>query len=478
MKTNPKMKTQFTKTQIVSGLWLALLAPLLACHAVRAQTLVSGNISGTWTPAGNPYVATDNCTVPSGQTLTIQPGVIVWIGENHSITANGLIQAVGTPSQRITFQAPISSQYWSNIFLIHESGTNRFKYCDFRNARTAISMGVYGGNAAMNSEIMNCTFSNCISGAIYGESQGITFGGIATLDPIIKNCVFESMSNACVIRIFQDSFGQSFGYANPKIIGNIFKNVTGIAFRMVNESGGSSQPVFLNNTLFNCRTGVDSGEPWSGDSWDAKVQSCIFIGCSNAVVRSGSASANVSYNDFFANGKNFTGYPGTYGLPIIANRNGTSCDLLYNTFQDPQFVATNDFHFATNSPCIDAGTPDWAFTDMCFPPSLGTSFPDQGAYGGPDAANWLDVVPKLPVQASISKSNNIIQVSWGALPRSEYQIQYVTNFVSVGTNNWLNLTNGKVLGVDKPTSLIVATNSNALNKQFFRIQSLGRTPGN
>ena len=96
---------------------------------------------------------------------------------------------------------------------------------------------------------------------------------------------------------------------------------------------------------------------------------------------------------------------------------------------------------------------------------------------GPDAANWLDVVPKLCAEATMSKSNNVVRVHWGAIPRSEYQVQYLTNFTLVGTNNWLNFPNGRVLAADKPTSLIVATNSNQ-PKMFFRVQSLGRTPGN
>jgi hypothetical protein len=43
-------------------------------------TTVSGNIFGTWTPAGNPYIVVDNCTVQSGTSLTIEPGVIVELG--------------------------------------------------------------------------------------------------------------------------------------------------------------------------------------------------------------------------------------------------------------------------------------------------------------------------------------------------------------------------------------------------------------
>ena len=53
---------------------------------ISAQTLVSGNVSGSWTPAGNPYVVVDNCTVPSGQTLNINPGVTIIIGSNLNLT--------------------------------------------------------------------------------------------------------------------------------------------------------------------------------------------------------------------------------------------------------------------------------------------------------------------------------------------------------------------------------------------------------
>jgi hypothetical protein len=139
---------------------------------------------------------------------------------------------------------------------------------------------------------------------------------------------------------------------------------------------------------------------------------------------------------------------------------------------DPQF--TNDFHLATNSPCIDAGSPDWAYTDMCFPPSQGTNYPDMGAFGGPDACNWLDVVPMLPATLAVTQSDQIMTLSWGAIPRSEYQVQYATNLLTVGTN-WIDCANGCVPAVDKPTSWVVATNGNPM---FFRLLSLGRTFGN
>jgi hypothetical protein len=467
-----------------SETWLVVAFVALALGAsptfTHAQTLVSGNISGTWSPAGNPYVVTDNCIVPSGQVLTIQPGTVVWIGENLSISASGLIQAVGTPAQRITFQAPVSTLYWNAISLTYTSGTNRFKYCDFSNANTALWMHILGGDAIFTVEIMNCNFSNCSSAGIYGEAQGNAYcawscwSQFAEIDPIIKNCVFNNTGNGCHFKILgyrTPQYGYiGYGFANPKIMANTFENLSGTAFLMsIGDYAGGGAPTFINNTIINCGVGVDSQVPW-----DALVQNNIFHSSTNAVRTSGVLSRAISYNCFYENMTNFTGYPSSYGSFIIPNRNGSLCDLSFNLGQDPLFLATNDFHLQTNSPCIDAGTPNWAFTDMCFPPGQGTSYPDLGAYGGPDAANWLDVVPKLPVRATISKSGDVIQINWGAIPRSEYQVQYQTNWPST---NWVNFPNGWVRAIDKPTSLVVATDSGITN-HFFRIQSLGRKPGN
>jgi hypothetical protein len=481
------MKTRVrTTTRIISPIVVLTAIAALGLSltfSARAQTLVSGNISGTWAPSGNPYIATDNCTVPAGTNLRLLPGVIFMISENLSVTVNGSIQAVGTPTQRITIQAPISSQYWSNIVVNYSAEvTNLFRYCDFSNGRTAIDMRVYAINATMPIEIMNCAFSNCTERAIYGEA----FGGAGTfwnawagIDVVIRNCAFNSVASGCNFWIGgQDAgfWGIGIGYANVKIVGSVFRNITNEAVSLVvgNYASGGSPATLINNTIVNAGRGVTVQDPW-----DARIQSCIFSGCSNAVMVSGLLSRTISYNDFFNNVTNFTGLPSTYGTVVWVNRNGTPSDIPYNIFQNPLFVGANDFHLQTNSLCIDAGTPDWSFTDMCFSNlvSQGTSFPDLGAYGGPDAVNWLDTVPLLSAQAAISQdTNGVIRVSWGALPRSEYQVQWTSNMLNAVASNWFNVSNGWVRAIDKPTSLNVATNPPHAER-YYRVRSLGRTPG-
>ena len=125
----------------------------------------------------------------------------------------------------------------------------------------------------------------------------------------------------------------------------------------------------------------------------------------------------------------------------------------------------------------NAGAPGGAFANMCFPPSVATNFPDLGAYGGPDACNWLDIVPVLlPTVTSFSASTTSYWLSWGAVPRSSYQIQY--SLTGPGSNEWSDLPNGQVLAADKPTQFPVWAYPSTNSKAFFRIQSLGRNPGN
>jgi hypothetical protein len=206
----------------------AILACILASTIQsRAQTFVSGNISGTWSPAGNPYIVSDNATVADGQTLNIQPGTVVWIGAGVSISTgnNSSIKAVGTPGQRITVQSPNSSQYWSQIYLNNSSGvTNQFTCCDFSGATNAILIGA--NTAAMVAKIMDCTFSNCVSSAI-AASAGMFF---------TTNRLFISA--------------------------NIFSDLSGPAFLLFNSGNdGSGTASIINSTFVNCAGGVNVTDP-------------------------------------------------------------------------------------------------------------------------------------------------------------------------------------------------------------------------
>lgn len=445
--------------------------------AANAQTLVSPTIqTSTWLPSGNPYVISENATVPAGHTLTLEPGVVVWVGQGLGITVNGSIQANGTPTNRITFTSPTPSWYWREIRINHAAGvTNRFKYCDFQNATNAVSLYVSG--ATMVAELFNNSFSNCVAEAILGQATGDwdanTSGARvyhAYLQPVIKNCMFRNTGGGCRFTLQgRSSFVYGVtgrGYSDFKLIGNAFVNVTNRAVSLeIGSYAGGGSPEIVNNTFVQCAGGVFAQDPW-----DAVVQNNILVESGSAVVCSGSLSRAVSYNCFFANATNFTGYPWTYGQAILQNRNGTACDLLYNLFVEPQFVGDGDFRLTDSSPCIDAGdatNPNYG--DLCFEVSKGTGISDLGAYGGADACNWLDVVPRLPTTPWMTVSESRPLIHWDAIPRSTYRIQYLTNVTDL---EWKALMD--VTAPQKRTATEVSATS---AERYFRIQSLGRTPG-
>ncbi len=63
------------------------------------------------------------------------------------------------------------------------------------------------------------------------------------------------------------------------------------------------------------------------------------------------------------------------GVLTTVNLNGDSCDVYYNILMDPLFVDTTnfDFHLTENSPCIDAGDPN-------FPLDPDNTISDMGAF--------------------------------------------------------------------------------------------------
>ena len=117
--------------------WFILLSLLILAYsvAVSASTTVpAGEVSGTWSVEGAPYVVQGDVEIPDGETLVIEPGVTVQFETNAGLSANGTLTAVGTAASLIRFtsaQTSPSPGDWDGLALRSSSGSLAWIQIDY-----------------------------------------------------------------------------------------------------------------------------------------------------------------------------------------------------------------------------------------------------------------------------------------------------------------------------------------------------------
>jgi parallel beta-helix repeat protein len=139
----------------------------------------------------------------------------------------------------------------------------------------------------------------------------------------------------------------------------------------------------INNTIVgNGRSGIVAEDP----SLAPTIKNNIITHNEDAGIRA--AGIGYSHNLLFANNETDNCDP-AYLWCIRRQYGGYEDEKSYlehnGIIADPLFVDArhHDYHLQGASPAIDAGDPDMRFHDVNFPPSLGSSVNDIGAYGGP-----------------------------------------------------------------------------------------------
>ncbi|MFH1862155.1 MAG: right-handed parallel beta-helix repeat-containing protein, partial [bacterium] len=183
-----------------------------------SSTPVSGNVSGIWSAANNPYYVMGDVTVPSGTTLTIEPGVQVLFQGLYSLQVmeNAVLSAVGNAQDSISFGALNPITGWQGIHFLGASSSSRLEFCKIQHGKALEPESVEIGGAilcqASHPTIANCTIKNCQ--ANYG-------GAIACYqaNPIISNNAIEWNEAA-----FEGGGIHCAENSAPAINNNIIKN--------------------------------------------------------------------------------------------------------------------------------------------------------------------------------------------------------------------------------------------------------------
>jgi len=146
-------------TFYVCGAILFFVSPIF----VHAYTLVDyGTISTDteWTIDKSPYLIQNNFTVPSGVTLTIDPGVVLKFTGGGDLYISGAVVANGTPDEKIYFTnigdnsvGSLPDDFYNNLALglfgiVIQGGTFSLTNGEIRNAEYGIT--IHGGGLSFN----------------------------------------------------------------------------------------------------------------------------------------------------------------------------------------------------------------------------------------------------------------------------------------------------------------------------------------
>jgi hypothetical protein len=172
--------------------------------ALADTTWVSwGNVSGTWSAAGSPYMIQSDVEVAQRDTLRISHGVRVYFTGLYRIKVYGSFAAVGTENDRIVFTTDTSANElgWGGIWLLESRGTARFDYCLLENGR-AIGNADFGLGGAIlcdssTAVLQRTVIQSCMAGsghAIFMRDRS----NITLIDCVLKENGWLSGSGGAI----------------------------------------------------------------------------------------------------------------------------------------------------------------------------------------------------------------------------------------------------------------------------------------
>ena len=167
---------------------------------------VAGTIGAntTWSAAGGPYQVTAALTVPTGVTLTIEPGTSVYLAAGVTLTVNGRIIADGTESKPIHFGPVPGAGNWGRVAITNTTVESHISYAHFTgngssavrltNAIAVLDHLTFGNPAVKYLDLDASSFvvSNCVfpSPSVGLEPVHGTGGIMAGGRGIIRDCFF------------------------------------------------------------------------------------------------------------------------------------------------------------------------------------------------------------------------------------------------------------------------------------------------
>ncbi len=315
---------------------------LMYSYSYEQTIIPAGNVSGTWTLAGSPYLIQGSVMIPDGTTLSIEPGVNVNFQGSYKLYIQGRLLALGNATDTIYFTAADTTIGWLGLHFDNTPLTNdtsKIFYCKLQYAKTTNGGGAIYILGFSKVVISNNRISNCRTDA-YPGGGGILCSGsspVITHNTISHNMTSfggggiccENSSPAITNNIISNNSAynggggiECFGIynaSNATITGNI------ISYNTASYGGGiyssNNSPKILNNFISNNTASNGGGIYCANDGTPAIINNAISN--NSAIDGGGGICCDYTYgNPSFANN--------TFSNNSAARGGGLFCSLYSN----------------------------------------------------------------------------------------------------------------------------------------------------
>jgi hypothetical protein len=396
----------FITTRNPYSFTLASDSGIIAVFESTGQCMLPADITGNTTlnKDCSPYLAQGDVTIHENVTVTIEPGVEIWMPERASMFINGTINATGTPDEPVTFKLNPSypGSSWGALCFINATGTSHLTYVNIEDAskgpvpiRDVAAISAFYADLVLDHITVENVFSNPVAArysdiiltnsSLHSEVTGDLINvkyGHAT----IENCVFRGNDREDTDGIDYDDIENGivrnckiynlFGLNSDAIdIGEKAQNIQIDSLLVYNITdkgvsvGQKSTVSIANSTFVNCNMGLGLK-----DSCHVTVDHCTFYSNAAAIAcfekNAGSAGGNAVVTNSILSNCSDASY-------IVDNKSTMNISFSFadndelpadpsNLFGDPLFVDPTGFNFRLkpSSPCKNTGSDQGISTDM------------------------------------------------------------------------------------------------------------------
>ncbi len=337
---------------------IALLLLLAAAKIASAQTIVQGDVSGTWTVSGSPYLVIASIRVPSGQVLTIQPGVTVRFGLGLNLTVGGVMRAIGTITDSIRFttaeNVPSPGQWGQIIFSSTNSAdTSIIQYCtvQYGGSNNTRAVAVSTNRTALlilNSRLSYNNIAALLGGGVTllrqsSVTNNVSYGiEIARGKSVIDSCVVNSNSLGIVAGSDSAQVSISASYVRQNNSGGVlfsamFSSLT-ISYSYIQNNLGSGISTGGNYLYYPSSVTLRSISVTNNNGWGiSNTQRFMMDSC----LISGNASGGLSNSTFGSPPVSVQNSVFSYNRGSAVRRLGNNCTLDKNMIVSNSAGITN-----------------------------------------------------------------------------------------------------------------------------------------